>query len=168
MADAVPLSERKLDYAFLVFFAINLLVITYIVDIEQLTIPSMAGAWEYPSWPPRWAVDIIHDYGNTHDPLQIARPVWWKMTIWIDALIFGPFYVAALYAFIKGRDWIRIPAVFYSGLMFANVTIILGEEFAGPHAAPNFPYVLALNLPWLLFPLFITARLWRAAQFSRR
>jgi hypothetical protein len=56
--------------------------------------------------------------------------------------------------------------VFYSGLMFANVTIILGEEFAGPSAAPDFPYVLALNLPWLLFPLFIVARMWRGEPFA--
>ena len=46
--------------------------------------------------------------------------------------------------------------------MLTNVTIILGEEFAGPHASPHFAIVLLANLPWLLVPLAIIVRLWRS------
>ncbi len=98
----------------------------------------------------------------------MARPIWWKMTIWLDVLIYGPFYAFAIYAFARGRDWIRIPAIFYAGMMFADVSIILGEEFAGPHAAPHFPLVLALNLPWLLMPFLITYRMSKEHPFSPR
>jgi hypothetical protein len=98
----------------------------------------------------------------------MARPVWWKMTIWIDALGFGPFYVVAIYAFIKGKDWIRLPSLLYSAMLFTNVLIILGEERAGPHATPHFPIVLLANLPWLIFPIIIVARMWRSATpFTR-
>jgi hypothetical protein len=102
---------------------------------------------------------MVHHYGQTYDPLLLARPQWWKMTIWLDVLFYGPFYALAIYAFIRGREWIRLPAIFYSGMMFAGVFIILGEEAAGPHAAPDFPLVLALNLPWLLMPLLLTLRM---------
>jgi len=81
-------------------------------------------------------------------------------------LFYGPFYIFAIYAFIKGRDWIRVPAIFYSGMMFADVFIILGEEAAGPHAAPNLPFVLLLNLPWLLLPIFLTIRLQKQHPFE--
>jgi hypothetical protein len=73
----------------------------------------------------------------------------------------------ATYAFIKGRDWIRIPAIFYSGMMFAGVFIILGEEIAGPHATPHLLTVLALNLPWLLMPVFLTLRLRNEHPFAQ-
>jgi hypothetical protein len=81
-------------------------------------------------------------------------------------LFYGPFYAMAINAFLRGREWIRIPAIFYSGMMFADVFIILGEEIAGPHASPHLPIVLALNLPWLLLPILLTIRLWKEHPFT--
>jgi hypothetical protein len=88
----------------------------------------------------------------------MVRPLWWKMTIWIDSLFYGPFYAIAIHAFSKGRDWIRIPAIFYSGMRFTGVIVILGEEVTGPHATPN--------LPWLPVPLLLTTRYRKEHPFS--
>lgn len=161
MRTRIPLSKRPVDYVFLFFFLLNLLFITYIVDFESLVIAD-PSSFTYPAWPPPFLVDIIHHYGYTFDPLLIARPMWWQMTIWIDVLFFGPFYVFAIYAFVRGREWIRVPSFVYSGLMMANVLIILGEEIAGPHASPQLPIVLLLNAPWLLLPIFLIYRLARS------
>ena len=108
----------------------------------------------------------MHWYGRSFDPLLLARPPFWRMTIWIDVLFFGPFYVFAIYAFARGRDWIRLPAVFWSGLMTANVLIILMEERYGGHATPHWGMVLAANLPWLLFPLAMLVRMRREHPFT--
>jgi hypothetical protein len=165
--EVIPLSKRPIDIAIVAFFLVNILFISYIVDLEQLVIAN-PDHFAYPLWPPRPAVDAIHWWGRTFDPLQAARPVWWKMTIWIDDLLFGPFYVVAIYAYVKGKDWIRIPSVAYAGMLLAIVLIILGEEKAGPHASPTFPMVFLANLPWLVFPLIIVARMWRdAPPFTR-
>jgi hypothetical protein len=166
LQDVLPFHKRKLDWFFVAFFLINLCFITYIVDIEQLIVADPAAAVQ-PIWPPAPMLRLIHAYGQAYDPLLIARPQWWKNTIWLDVVFYGPFYVLAIYAFVRGKDWIRIPAVFYSGMMFADVFIILGEEIAGPHAAPNLALVLALNLPWLLVPLLLTLRLRREHPFAR-
>lgn len=156
----IPLSQRPGDIAILAFFLINILFITYVVDIEQLVIADPAH-FTYPLWPPRPAVDLIHWYGRAFDLDLIARPVWWKMTIWIDNLLFGPFYLAAIYAYLTGKEWIRIPSVIYASMLLTNVLVILGEEWAGAYASPNFPVVFLANLPWLLFPLYIIYRMWR-------
>ncbi len=157
---SIPLRRRPVDYIFLAFFLINLLVITYMVDLEQLVVPD-ASHFTYPIWPPAPMVNLVHAYGRALDPLLLARPVWWQMTIWLDVLFFGPFYVCALYAFIKGREWIRVPALLYGASISTNVIIILGEELHGPHAAPHFLPVLLLNLPWILTPIALMYRLWR-------
>jgi hypothetical protein len=47
-------------------------------------------------------------------------------------------------------------------VLITNVTIILGEEFAGPHATPQPLVVLLLNAPWFLMPLVIIYRMWRS------
>ena len=162
----IPLRERPWDVVLAAFFCVNLFFITYIVDVEQLTMPDPHGA--YPWWPPRPLVDLIHWWGNTYDPLLMARPAFWRMTIWIDALGFGPFYAVAIYAVLRGRDWIRIPAVYWAGLMTANVLIILMEERYGVHATPRFAVVLAANLPWLLLPQAVLVRMLRSPHpFTR-
>lgn len=160
----IPFSQRRVDWIFVGFFLINLFFITYIVDIEQLIIPD-PSQFAQPWWPPAAMVRLVHWYGNSFDPLLIARPQWWQMTIWIDVLFYGPFYALAIYAFVKGKEWIRLPAIFYSGMMFADVFIILGEEAAGPYATSHLPLVLGLNLPWLLMPIFLTLRLRKEHPF---
>ncbi len=155
---ALPLSRRKLDLLFIAFFLINLFFITYIVDIEQIIIPDPAH-FQYPLWPPPFFVDMVHSYGRSLDPLQLARPPWWKATIWLDALLFGPYYAVALYAFIKGKNWIKIPSIIWASILMTNVIIILSEEFFGPSATPHPVIVFLLNLPWLLFPLGMIARM---------
>jgi hypothetical protein len=166
MADAaqagqVPLLKRPGDLLIVAFFLVNLLFITYIVDLEQLVIDNPAH-FTYPLWPPPVMVDLVHWWGRTFDPVLLARPVWWKMTIWIDALFFGPFYVLAIYAFVRQREWIRIPGIIYASVMLTNVTIILGEEAFGAYRTPQFGVVLLANLAWVLVPLFIIYRLGRS------
>ncbi len=162
----IPFRQRRLDWLFVAFFVINFFFITYVVDLEQLVIDNPLQ-YQQPLWPPAVMVKVIHWYGSTYDPLLMARPQWWKQTIWLDVLFYGPFYALAIYAFLRGREWIRIPAIFYSGMMFADVFIILGEEIAGPHATPHLGTVFALNLPWLLLPLLLSIRMWKEHPFSR-
>ena len=120
--DHVPLRRRWYDLIFVAFFVVNLCLITYIVDLEQLVIANPAH-FAYPAWPPAPLVDLIHWWGHRYDPLLMARPPFWRMTIWIDVLYFGPFYLAAIVAFLRGGGWIRVPALVWSGLMIANVLI---------------------------------------------
>jgi hypothetical protein len=160
-----PLRQRPLDIGIMIFFAVNLFFVTYIVDIEQLTVAD-PFRFEYPLWPPRWGVDMVHWWGRTFDPLLMARPPWWRATIWIDAVYFGPFYAFALYAFYKGRDWIRTPAMLWAGLMVANVTIIMFEETIGAHKSPRWNIVALANLPWFTMPFLVMARLRKEQPFT--
>lgn len=119
MRTSIPLRRRPVDLVFLAFFVINATFITYIVDIEQLVIVD-PSTFDYPLWPPPPLVDLVHWYGENYDPLLIARPPFWRMTIWIDVIFFGPFYFFALYAFIRGRDWIRVPSAYSCGAAHRN------------------------------------------------
>ncbi|MCX6250987.1 MAG: emopamil-binding family protein [Bacteroidetes bacterium] len=160
MRITTPLKQRPVDYIYLAFFIVNILFITYIVDLEQLVIKDPAH-FNYPFWPRPFFIDMIHWWGNTFDPLQAARPVWWKATIWLDVIIFGPYYLFATYAFIKGKEWIRIPTFIYASILFTNVFIICSEEIWGPIHAINLPMVLLANAPWFLFPVFLIWKMWK-------
>lgn len=157
----VPLAKRPIDGAIIFFFVINLLFITYIVDVEQLVVAN-PDKFDYPLWPPAWAIDLVHWYGRTFDPVLMARPAWWRATIWIDSLFFGPYYAVAIYAFWTGKNWIRFGSIIWASVMLTNVTIILFEEVVGPHASPALGRVLLANACWLLFPALVLYRMWRS------
>ena len=163
----IPLKQRPFDMAIVVFFIINLFFVTYMIDIEQLVIADPQN-FNYPVWPPKWMVDLVHWYGRNFDPVLIARPAWWRATIWIDSLFFGPYYLVAIYAFIKGKNWIRFGTIIWAAVMLTNVSIILFEEINGDHATPELGRVLMANTAWVIFPLIILYRMWRSATpFSR-
>ena len=160
MRQPIPLKERRTDYIYIAFFILNLLVITYIIDIEQLVVKDPAN-FKYPVWPLPFFIDMVHWYGNNFDPLLMARPAWWKATIWLDALFFGPYYLIAAYAFIKGKDWIRVPTFIIMSILFTNVFIILSEEIWGLTPAKNLPMVILSNAAWFLFPVFL---IWKMSK----
>lgn len=163
----IPLRQRPWDYVFVAFFLVNLCFVTYVVDIEQLVIANPAH-FTYPLWPPAPLVDLVHSYARALDPLVLARPPWWKMTIWFDALGFGPFYAASLYAYLRGREWIRLPSLLYGASIITIVFIILSEEYGGAHATSHFSLVLLLNLPWIIIPALIVIRMMRSEHpFTR-
>ena len=171
MREVIPLRERKADIVILVFFWINIIFITYLFDIEQVIVTdtSLAGTpeYEYPPWPPKPVVDAAYWWGKNFDELLMARPMFWRMTIWIDQLFFGPFYILANYAYTKGKEWIRIPSIIYASVMMTNVTIIMGEEFFGVWAAETAAQraaVVAANASWFLIPAFIIYRMWTAGE----
>ena len=159
MRYSIPLKQRPVDIVYVVFFLVNILFITYIVDLEQLVIRDPSD-FSYPWWPLPFLVDMVHWWGSNFDPLQWHRPAWWKATIWLDVILFGPFYVAAVYAFIRGKDWIRIPTLVIMPVLFTNVFIICSEEIWGVNPALNLPLVLAANAPWFLFPVFLVWKMW--------
>ncbi len=100
MVEAIPFSQRRIDILLVAFFLINLLFVSYLIDTEQLVIASPAH-FTYPIWPPRPVIDAVHWWGFNFDPLLIARPPFFKVTIWLDNLLYGPFYLIAIYAYIK-------------------------------------------------------------------
>ena len=161
MRRAIPLSRRPLDAALVAFFAVNLLLVTYVISLEQIAIRDPASG-SLPWWPPQQAIALVHWWEKTYDPLLWARPAWYRATIWLDCLVFGPFYAVALFAWVKGKDWIRLPSIIWASIMFTNVFIILFDELNGIHAAPHPAAVVAANAAWLLVPFVVVARLWRS------
>ena len=160
MAEPIPLSERPVDVALAAFFALNVLAITYMEGFEQLVIADPEH-FEYPVWPPHFMVDAVHWWGRSYDPLLMARPTWWRVIIAIDATFFGPFYVCAVYAFLKGREWIRIPSIIWASVMLTMVAVILGEEMFGEYATPRLGIVLFANALWGLAPIAVLYRMIR-------
>ncbi len=160
MPDGGAPQRRLVDIIILIYLFFNLFFISYLFDLEQIVITNTSH-FTYPVWPPRFIVDLSHWWGRNFDPLLNARPVWWRATIWIDAIFFGPYYAFAIYAFLKRKNWIRVPSIVYAAVMLTNVTIILSEEIWGPHATPHLAAVVGANASWIVVPALILYRMSR-------
>lgn len=158
MDETLPFSQRRVDIILVAFFLVNLLFVSYFIDIEQLVIADPAH-FTYPIWPPRLVIDAVHWWGNNFDPLLMARPVFFKVTIWLDNLLYGPFYLIAIYAYYKGKAWIRLPSIIYAVSMMSGVIMILSEEAFGQYHTSHLALVIAANASWIIFPLIILFRM---------
>lgn len=115
--------------------------------------------FSYPVWPLPPVVDAIHWWGRNFDPLVLARPLWWRALIWIEVLLYGPFYAVAIYAYVRRRDWIRIPSIMWATAMLMSVCVVLTEETLGPVRSAQLTAVWAANAGYIVFPLLVLARM---------
>ena len=114
--EVIPFRERRQDIALWVFFLVNVIFVTYQADIEQLVIRDPDN-FSYPIWPPAYMIDFLHWYFANYDPLLYERPVWYTTIVVIDQVVYGPFYIAALYAFWKGKEWIRNWSIIWASVI---------------------------------------------------
>jgi hypothetical protein len=94
----------------------------------------------------------------------------------------GSFYLVLVYAIVRGRDWIRLPAVFYAGMVVMGTGVylavgLLGDAplfhlACGPDSRYDYTFVnaaksLAYNLPYALTAVLLVVRVWREHPFRR-
>lgn len=155
-----PISSRPLDLflvAWFVVFAFTSLVyeqyIVFGVDLAAST--DLIGR----SW--YW-------YASSFDPVFLDTPLWLRIMCGIDAYVFGACYPVFIYAFIRGRDWVRLPALLYGAAIVYSTLVYFGWEFldAANRTEANLPMVLLVNIPYTLVPLLLMWRVRRPRPFS--
>lgn len=173
----VPLSERRYDWFFIVMFTF-FAATSFCGDLVNFLFRPDPDSHHF------LARLVYRLYAQDADPLLAANPRFLQAGAGVSTLVFGTFYVVLVYAFVRGRDWIRLPAAFYAGMVVEATFLVLVVGFAGD--APLFkrvcgaaytgfdytftdvPKVLAFNVPYIVVPLLLVARMWRSHPFSER
>eukprot|EP00698_Gefionella_okellyi_P021073 TRINITY_DN6718_c0_g3_i1.p1 TRINITY_DN6718_c0_g3~~TRINITY_DN6718_c0_g3_i1.p1 ORF type:complete len:184 (+),score=29.92 TRINITY_DN6718_c0_g3_i1:19-570(+) len=161
----IPLFQRKYDLVYILVFA-TMLFIAYTVDIIAALNPSgtttnpgiTAAVLELRSWPPKFLYETNLWWCATYDPVWCVNPVWMKVLATLSPVVYAPFYMFAIYAFIRGRNWIRTPAIMWACAMIVGMCVIMAEEYLGDHKSYNFSVAGAANAPWFFFPFFVLLR----------
>jgi len=152
MLTVMPLRRRPFD-AFLVFwfclFAVSSLVyeqfIVFGVDLSTTT-DVFGRSWYW--------------YASSFDPIFLDTPLWLQIMCTIDAYVFGPFYLVLIYALVRERNWIRVPALLYGAAIVYSTLVYFGYEFLDEsnRAHANLLAVFLVNIPYTLVPLLL---MWR-------
>eukprot|EP01080_Neovahlkampfia_damariscottae_P004999 gene4999-8597_t len=172
--EVIPISQRPLDIFIIVLF-ILFFIIAYLVDIVAAVSPF--GSPSNPGVTPDllksyWWAPLRDEYARwcVLDPAFCANSPWMRIMAAFSPFLYGPFYIIAIYAFLKGKNWIRPFALCYAWGLFYSLTIIMGEEMLGESAAHDFIAVAAVNSPyWILMPGILAYRFWNThTPFTRK
>ena len=169
----IPLRERRRDWFFVVMFAIFASTSFLTDPVTLLGRPDPSSHW--------FMSRFVYHSGT--DSLILVDPRFVQVTVGTSAVLFGVFYLVLIHAFVRGREWIRLPAVFYAGMVVMGTGVylavgLLGDAplfqlACGPGSAYDYKFVsaaksLAYNLPYPLVALLLVARISRAHPFTRR
>ncbi len=106
-------------------------------------------------------------YAETYDPLLLDRLLSIRVMFGIDAFVFGTFYLVLVYAFVRRRNWIRMPALLYGAAMFYSIVVyVLMEAFSEHAQQTNLPMVLLIGAPYSIIPLLLVWRMWKPEPFG--
>lgn len=152
------LRARPIDLGLVVCFAIFAftslvmeMYITFEIDLAASTDP-FGRLW--------------HFYAASWDPIFLDVPLYLWVMCTIDAFVFGPFYLVLIYALVRERDWIRIPAFVYVSAIVYSTIVYFGIELIGERHRANMWMVVAVNIPYTIVPLVLAWRLRRPAPFG--
>lgn len=150
-----PLLDRLFIVVFPIFAFTSLILEQWIVwgvDLRTAADP-LGRAW---GW-----------YAQTLDPMLLDRLLSIRVMFGIDAFVFGPFYVVLFYAFLRRRNWIRMPALLFSAAMFYSVVVYNLMEVFSEHAAQtNLAMVLLIGAPYTIAPILLAYRVWNPYPFA--
>ena len=96
-------------------------------------------------------------------------PLWLRIMCAIDGYVFGPFYLVLIFAFVKGRDWVRIPALLYGSAIIYSTLVYFGWEFLDEanRSQANRVAVFVVNIPYTVVPLLLMWRVRLPEPFTR-
>lgn len=107
-------------------------------------------------------------YAERWDPIFLATPPWLRLLCGADLFLFGPAYLVLLYAFVKRKNWIRIPALMFAAVVAFDVSVYYAMEFVTERGRADLLMVVLINLPYWLAPFALIYRMRRAEPFAAR
>lgn len=157
---AIPLRQRPFD-AFLVVcfcvFSVSSLVYEQFVvfGVDLATTTDVFGR----SW--YW-------YARSFDPIFLDPPLWLRIMCAIDGWVFGPCYLVFIFALVKARNWVRIPALLYGAAIVYSTVVYFGWEFLDEanRAQADLLAVFVVNVPYTVVPLLLMWRVRHAQPFG--
>jgi hypothetical protein len=106
-------------------------------------------------------------YGQNIDPLFLANPQWLRVMSGISAWVYGPLYLLLAWAFWRGVEAARTPALVWAVAILYSLVVHLWMEFFGEYPAIRPVVLLLVYLPYVIVPIIVIARLRDARPFSR-
>jgi len=167
----VPLRARRGDIV-IVAILVAFLFTTFVFDVTSVLDIDLSNADRTfaasPSWPPHFILSELVRYGEECDHLFLHNPLYFRAMMWGDIFFLGPFYAVALYAFVRGCNWIRVPTFLYGSHVLSYALILGAEQLNGIYASPKPAVLFGFYAPYWIFAVALMVRVRRVEPFAAK
>jgi hypothetical protein len=146
-----PLHRRPLDLGLALFFSVSVLYGFLFSLPEGIGVPVAPDS----PWPPLRA---RHDWAVAEEPAHLDPPPNLIAACLFDGFFQAPALLFVMWGLARQRRWLLPLGLVYAGAAVTNMFFYFVQTFLGPHPPPNTAYYLAFNLPWLIAPAVLGAR----------
>ncbi|CAF5091054.1 unnamed protein product, partial [Rotaria sp. Silwood1] len=95
------------------------------------------------------------------DPILLHNDAFVKYLTCLSPFLFAPFYLLAIYAMYHKHQWIHIPIILFSLILFFDLNYFFYQTIFGKEKTKNlFLFTVAYGY-YQLFPLMLIYRFWR-------
>ena len=147
----IPIYRRPLDLALALFFSVSVLYGFLFSLPEGIGVPVSADS----PWPPLRA---LHGWAIVEEPAHLDPPPNLIAACLFDGFFQAPVLLFVMIGLFKLRPWLRPLGLVYAGAATTNMFFYFMQTFLGDHPPDNTAYYLAFNLPWLIAPMVLGAR----------
>eukprot|EP01121_Diplochlamys_sp_Union-15-3_P001179 TRINITY_DN1103_c0_g1_i1.p1 TRINITY_DN1103_c0_g1~~TRINITY_DN1103_c0_g1_i1.p1 ORF type:complete len:189 (-),score=19.28 TRINITY_DN1103_c0_g1_i1:54-620(-) len=153
-----PISKRPSDLVIVIFF-ITFIVLSLCFDLFQALSGENATLENTKDLPwPQALKEAYFWWTDICDPLIRANPVWLRVMSFVSPVVYIPYWLLGIYAFLFGKEWIRTPTIMFCTALIYSLIVIFAEHIYGPYKSHNLPLIFAAYGPYLLFPIFLLIR----------
>jgi len=156
--------DRVLVGSFATFFVIGV-VVDYINAFGPANGITRENTKDW-NWPPQVVWDLYFWWARICDPVLAVNPVWIKYLSLLSPVVFCPFYLLSIWAIVTRREWIRIPIIIYSSILFIDLSAFFVEGIYGDLPSPNMWIFTAGYGYYQIFPVIAIARFWKDHPFT--
>jgi len=143
--------RRPLDLILAVFFTTSILYGLLFSLPEGLGVPVAPDS----PWPPLRA---LHGWAVAEEPAHLDPPPSLIASCLFDGFFQAPVLIFVVFGLVRQRSWLRTIGLVYAGAAVTNMLYYFTQTRLGPHPPPNMVYYMAFNLPWLIAPAVLGAR----------
>ena len=151
MKAAAAIHRRPLDLALVMFFSVSVLYGFLFSLPEGIGVPVAPDS----PWPP---LRSLHEWAVAEEPAHLDPPPNLIAACLFDGFFQAPALLFVMFGLVALRPWLVPLGLVYAGAAVTNMFFYFTQTFLGPHPPPNTLYYLAFNLPWLIAPAVLGAR----------
>jgi emopamil binding protein len=150
-AATAPIYRRPLDLALVLFFSVSVLYGFLFSLPEGIGVPVAPDS----PWPP---LRSLYGWAIAEEPAHLDPPPNLIAACLFDGFFQAPALLFVMIGLVGLRAWLVPLGLVYAGAAVTNMFFYFVQTFLGPHPPPNTIYYLVFNLPWLIAPAVLGAR----------
>eukprot|EP01120_Amphizonella_sp_Union-15-10_P015271 TRINITY_DN7826_c0_g1_i1.p1 TRINITY_DN7826_c0_g1~~TRINITY_DN7826_c0_g1_i1.p1 ORF type:complete len:179 (-),score=8.69 TRINITY_DN7826_c0_g1_i1:23-559(-) len=133
---SLPIKERPRDLLFVSIFIIFTIAALLLEPLRAFNLNCSCLCKKNPQnllWPPQKVREFYQLWARNYDGFLLHPPLWFRVLSFATLFVYVPFYVVGSYAFLYGKEWIRIPSLMYCSAVVYSVFPIIVEDLWGKH-----------------------------------